>query len=207
MGDDTDPWSDNPEHRVTLSGFCMDSTEVTQAAYGTNPNGYTFSGATLPAEHLSWQEASDHCTGLGKRLPTEAEWEYAARNGGTAPVNAYATGSTTTPTCSTVNALLVAGGCVGQTSAVGSYPASDSGLYDMVGNVWEWIGDRYSPSYYANGQTNPTGPSSGDTRVLRGQSWTGFSVDSATVPMRASYRDYDSPSYRATNIGFRCASN
>lgn len=204
MGWDGDIDADNPEHTVTLSGFWIDAKEVTQAQYtawggDSGHPGYAFPGANNPAENVDWTHASAYCAAQGKRLPTEAEWEYAARNAGTAAVSAYANGKTAVPVaCTDANY----NSCLGSTAAVGSYPASSSGLYDMAGNVYEWVGDWYDAGYYANGQVNPTGPGAGTRRVARGGSW----YNSVGV-LRASFRGYGGPSGRGDLMGFRCASN
>ncbi|MBF0170672.1 MAG: formylglycine-generating enzyme family protein [Nitrospinae bacterium] len=212
MGDNTDSWHDNPEHTVTLSDFCLDAKEVTQAqhqAWGgdTDWSSYWFdadarcggSRETCPAELVDWDNAQAYCVAQGKRLPTEAEWEYAARNGGTAPVNAYATGNVAGPVaCTNANYNF----CHNGTSAVGSYAPSASGLYDMAGNVLEWTGDWYNENYYTDGQMDPTGPLAGASRVARGGSWFNHAGT-----LRASYRSSLRPAESDVNLGFRCAKN
>jgi len=219
MGDDTDggggPGDDNDEHTVTLSDFCIDTKEITQAqhqawgadttwtAYAFDGNGTVACGtrATCPAESVDWTNAQAYCVAQGKRLPTEAEWEYAARNGGTAAVSVYATGNATVPVaCTDANYNNCNAG--GSTSSVGSYATSSSGLFDMAGNVWEWIGDWYGANYYANGQTNPTGPGSGTVRVLRGGGWANIASG-----LRASNRNSRNPVSPHVALGFRCANN
>jgi len=153
--------------------------------------------SNCPVEMVTWQEASDYCTAIGRHLPTEAQWEYASRNGGTAPVNAYATGSATAPVaCTDANY----NNCLGSTIAVGSYAPSASGLYDMAGNVWEWVSDWYDANYYANGQVDPQGPGTGTNRVMRG----GSLVRSPSY-LRASSRFWNVPATRFADVGFRCA--
>jgi iron(II)-dependent oxidoreductase len=217
MGDDTDANGNNPEHTVTLSDFCIDAKEVTQAQHqawhaGVNDTTWVAYGydadalcggsrTTCPAEQVDRTNAQAYCQAQGKRLPREAEWEYAARNGGTAAVNAYATGSVAAPVaCTDANFSNCNGG--GATSAVGSYAASASGLFDMAGNVWEWTGDWYDAAYYADGQVDPTGPGAGANGVVRGGSWNlGVGL------LRASLRSFNLPTDRNFNLGFRCASN
>jgi len=198
--------ADSPEHTVTLSGFSIEKKEVNQTQFqavsGSNPSNNV--GGALPVEQVTWQEATDYCAAIGRRLPTEAEWEYSARDGGTEATSAYANGSTTLPPQCVAGTVATPGAnysnCNGATIAVGSYSASGSGLYDMAGNVWEWTGDWYGSGYYANGQVDPTGPASGMVRVMRGGSWGVI-----YVLLRASNRNNFTPSFRSVVIGFRCA--
>ncbi len=193
-------WYFSDNTTVTLSDFQLEIKEVTQAQFqsvmGSNPS--KFAGDDLPVERVTWQEASDYCTAIGRRLPTNAEWDYAARNGGTAPVDAYSTGNMTEPVaCVEANRET----CVGSTIAVGSYAPSNSGLYDMSGNVWEWVSDwGWDYIYNPDGTTDPTGPASGTERVNRGGGW--YSND----PYRSEQASA-SPTGRNSSIGFRCAAN
>jgi len=149
----------------------------------------------FPVDHRTWayQRLLEWA---GARLPTEAEWEKAAR--GTDGIT-YPWGNTF-PGCSRLNARSSIGWCVGDTARVGNYPsgASPYGALDIVGNVEEWVSDWYSNTYYASSPpNNPTGPTSGDYRVLRGNSWNSSVVHSAS-------RNWGNPTNSSNTIGFRC---
>ena len=204
-----------PYHEVTLDAYEIDETEVTVAAYAacvqagacaepdTGYNGCNW-GAADRAEHpvncVDWGQAGAYCAWAGKRLPTEAEWEKAARG---TDGRRYPWGNAT---ASCDFAVMYDGGVgcgTGTTWPVGSKPAGASpcGALDMAGNVWEWVADRYDSGYYASSpETNPQGPSSGSDRVGRGG---GFGYDAAAL--RVSNRDYAPPGYAGGGLGFRCA--
>jgi formylglycine-generating enzyme required for sulfatase activity len=201
--------SDEIQHTVTLTqGFWLSDHEVTQAEYlaimGNNPS--KFRGGSLPVEQVVWDEAVAYCQKLTEReraagrisaqqayrLPTEAEWEYAARAGTTgarhAELDAIAWWS---------------GNSGGQTRPVKGKEANAWGLHDMIGNVWEWCGDWYG--VYPGGlSTDPMGLSSGSVRVDRGGSWAN---DSGSLPgsLRSAMRGRAFPTVRSYGVGFRPA--
>ena len=190
---------ERPAHQVTLSDYYIGRYEVTQkewqAVMGDNPS--KFYGDNLPVDYVSWNDCQDfinklnQLTGLKFRLPTEAEWEFAARGGKQSKGYKYS-GSD--------NIGVVAwytGNSGGKTHQVGTKEPNELGIYDMSGNVWEWCGDWYG-SYSSSAQTNPTGPSSGSSRVLRGGSW-----NSNARYCRVSNRYYGNPSPRYSLNGFR----
>lgn len=205
----TDAYNDEkPAHQVTVSGYCIGETEVTQALWvavmGTNPSYYTgdfMSDLNRPVEQVSWNACQEfivrlnEITGKNFRLPTEAEWEFAARGGNLSEGNKYAGGNTIGGVAwYAVNAST-------QTQPVATKAANELGLYDMSGNVLEWCQDWYNKSYYSNSPSvNPTGPESGSNRVIRG----GCFLDNARS-CRVSSRNNSSPSITYLGLGLRLA--
>ncbi len=191
----------SPAHRVTLSTYYIGETEVTQALWeavmGNNPS--NFKGANLPVEQVSWEGCQNfirelnRMTGKRFRLPTEAEWEYAARGGNKSQGCKYS-GSNA---IDKVAWYIVNSG--NKTHEVRTKSPNELSIYDMNGNVWEWCQDWYG-SYDASSQTNPSGPSTGSRRVCRGGSWF-----SSAGSCRVSYRNDSTPGYRGSILGLRLA--
>ena len=202
-----------PAHAVALDAYWIDRTEVTNGQYlrcvqagecaepadsaSRTRTSYYGSAAysDYPVVYVDWNQADGYCAWVGARLPTEAEWEYAARgpDGAMYPWGAHVPNDT----------LLNYDGNEGDTTEVGAYPdgASWSGALDMAGNVREWTADWYLHDYYESSPSqNPSGPPSGEYRVLRGGGW-----DDDATPARAIYRDADVPDNTDGTSGFRCA--
>jgi formylglycine-generating enzyme required for sulfatase activity len=164
---------EKPVHRVTLSDYYIGETEVTQglweAVMGSNPS--NFKGSNLPVERVSWDDSQafirklNQLTGRRFRLPTEAEWEYAARGGNRSRGYQYGGSNTLT------DVAWYYDNSKDKTHDVKTKQSNELGLYDMSGNVWEWCQDWYG-DYSSSAQTNPTGPSSGSSRVGRGGCWS-----------------------------------
>jgi formylglycine-generating enzyme required for sulfatase activity len=195
--DDNDHQEDEgPVHKVCVDSFWMGQYEVTQGQWekvmGENPSKFN-KGGNYPVETVSWSDAQGFIkklnsrAGKSYRLPTEAEWEYACRAGGSSK---YCGGND-------VDAVAWYEKNSGTTThTVGGKKANSFGLYDMSGNVWEWCADWYGRSYYVSStQDNPQGPDSGSDRVIRG----GTTIWSA----RAAYRNERSPVNRNYYFGFR----
>jgi formylglycine-generating enzyme required for sulfatase activity len=202
--DECDPEDDEkPSHQVTISkGFWLGQTPVTVGAYKRFARGRgafmppapdfnpAWMNEQMPIVRVTWDDARAYCTWAGGRLPTEAEWEYAARGGSTEArygrldeIAWYADNSG------------------GQAHEVGQKPPNSLGLYDMLGNVWEWVNDWYGHEYYNySPATDPQGPSSGRGRSMRGGCW----VNEARI-VRVSDRNVGGPGDRGlSGWGFRC---
>jgi formylglycine-generating enzyme required for sulfatase activity len=207
MGSTRGEGDEQPIHPVTLDAYWIMRTEVTNAHYircvtsgsCSRPNPGRWQDETYadhPITNVNWAQANAYCMWSDARLPTEAEWEKAARG---ADGRIYPWGNDSP---SYVLALANYKNYVGSTNAVGNYPAGASpyGVLDMAGNVWEWVNDWYADDYYAQSlEYNPTGPSSGERRVLRGGSWS-----SHASYIRADSRHSSNPGQQINNIGFRC---
>ncbi len=208
MGGDTEV-NEKPLHTVTLDGFWIDETEVTNQMYALcvkdgkcqrpaeRPGSYYYETGypDYPVVDIPWNDATAYCEWVGRKLPSEAQWEKAARgpDGNTYPWGNDAPGK---------DLANYARNADGPTK-VGQYPNGKSfyGAYDMAGNVSEWINDWYGDTYYVGSpSSNPPGPASGFWRVLRGGSW--FSVE---FFIRSAARTFVNPAYGVSDIGFRCA--
>jgi formylglycine-generating enzyme required for sulfatase activity len=210
-------WFDDelPEHIVYLEAFWVDRTEVTNRQFRRCVRAGACEAPTTcdwgepsfggqdqgdrPVVCVSWDMAQAYCQWTGARLPTEAEWEKAAR--GDKDRRQYPWGDRK-PDCSLAN-FGGPDGCSGDTDPVGARPAGKSpyGALDMAGNVWEWVADWYDPAYYAlSPAQNPRGPAGGLRKVFRGGSW-GY----PPTFMRAADRARNRPTYAGFNVGFRCA--
>ena len=203
--------NEKPAHQVTLSNYLIGQTEVTQALWqavmGSNPSYFT-GNLSCPVEQVSWQDCQEFIsrlnalTGESFRLPTEAEWEYAARGDGVSVHYKYAGGNNISEVawwgCG-YDEDSPLGNSAFTTHPVGLKKPNELGLYDMSGNVYEWCYDWYA-SYSSAAQTNPTGPASGTNRVTRGGGW-GY----GDVNCRVSHRMSSSPTYRHPCQGLRLA--
>jgi formylglycine-generating enzyme len=194
-GDDKCYDSERPAHDVEIAkGFWLGQTPVTQAAYrrvtGRNPS--NFKGANLPVETVSWDDAQAYCQGIGGRLPTEAEWEYAARAGTAGPRHGDLD-----------RVAWHHGNSGGKTHEVGQKQPNAWGLHDTLGNLWEWVADWFGEAYYQlSAKQDPSGPPAGEARGMRGGSW-----DDGPRVGRAPYRGYGGPGTLNARIGFRCVAD
>jgi formylglycine-generating enzyme len=200
MGSD-DPTVDPlefPFHTVYLDAFYIDTYEVTQRQYndvmGDNPSFWL--GTDLPVDSVSWSEAKSFCEKTGKRLPTEAEWEKAAKGGR----NDKWSGTNELSKLKDY-AWIHDTGANMITHSVGIRKPNGYGIYDMSGNVWEWVSDWYAPDYYKTGpRKNPQGPLKGTYKILRGGNW-----DNHQYEVRTTSRYPKDPDVKFRNNGFRCA--
>ncbi len=192
-----DSADERPKREIYLDAFYIDKFEVTQKEFaqvmGSNPS--EFRGEDLPVDHVSWYEARDYCDKSARRLPTEAEWEKAARSGtvskfywGTVQDDSYAWHWENSSR---------------KTHPIGEKKPNGYGLYDISGNVWEWVADWYDSKYYQTRQSkNPLSPFNGKHRVLRGGSFM-----DKPEGLHVTRRNWDLPGVRFKNFGFRCVSD
>ncbi len=215
MGSKDGKNDEKPIHKVYLDAFYMDVYEVTNAQYKkfmeamgykapTFWNGLHFNKPDQSVVGVSWYDASAYAKWAGKRLPTEAEWEKAARGGLIG--KRYTWGDALTH--DHANYYGIGGRDVWKyTAPVGSFPPNGYGLYDMTGNVWEWCADWYDEDHYSiSPKSNPKGPESGTYKVLRGgSSFSGDSLDGLGVNPRTALRYSTEPTVGyGTHFGFRC---
>jgi formylglycine-generating enzyme required for sulfatase activity len=200
-GDPSCPSDAQPAHEVSLADFAIDATEVTEADYaacvadgGCDPVDGAGSAADLPLFGAAWTDAAAYCAWRGARLPTEAEWERAARG---ADGRRFPWGEEDA-TCS--RAALA--GCASAPVAVATLAGDGPfGTADLIGNVAEWVADYYQSDYYGQAPaSNPSGPASGGERVIRGGSWLDAPADAA-----AWTRRHADPLNPQADVGFRCA--
>jgi formylglycine-generating enzyme required for sulfatase activity len=206
MGSDAGNGDNRPPHKVYLDSYYIDRFEVTvlqykacaatgvckAPAYTGHYNDAQYSNH--PITNVDWYMANTYCQQREARLPTEAEWEKAARG---SDGRTYPWGEDINSTLANYN------NTIGDTAAVGSYEQGKSpyGIYDMAGNVWEWVSDWFDGNYYpASPYSNPTGPSSGQDKVLRGGS-----LDNQDWGVSTYFRNPKVPTYNNGDIGFRCA--
>jgi formylglycine-generating enzyme required for sulfatase activity/ABC-type phosphate/phosphonate transport system substrate-binding protein len=193
---------EKPQRSVFLDAYWIYKHEVSNGQYRSCIEEGICSGSLsrypadrYPAAYISSYQAEVYCNWIGGRLPTEAEWEKAARGNST---TLYSWGDDS-PSCNRANYE----GCVGASSTLGSYPdgANSYGIQDLAGNVWEWVSDWYGSSYYrqSGNINNPFGPESGEYRVIRGGGW-----GSPEEKLRISERGWVTPNWNQSTVGFRC---
>jgi len=204
MGYDAGQGDEQPTHPVTVSSFSLYKYEVTNEQYEAfcKATGHRraafaderrYSQPKQPVVGVTWDDASAYARWAGARLPTEAEWEYAARgtDGRLYPWGSSRPSSRRAQYEQTTAAV-----------AVGSFAegVSPFGVHDMAGNAWEWVADYYAYDYYRRSPAkDPTGPEQGQRRVLRGGNW-GYPTE-----LRATFRAYEKPGFSSMHVGFRCA--
>ncbi len=191
---------EKPAHKVTLSDFNISKYEVTQdewqSVMGSNPS--QFKGDKLPVERVSWENVQTYLkklnskTGKKYRLPTEAEWKYAAKGGDKSKNYEYSGSNILNEVAWNKD------NSGGETHEVGAKKANELGIYDMSGNIWEWCSDWFDGVDSVSPTNNPTGPSSGSSHVLRGGSWGDDSRGCRVVGL-----NFNTPTNRNTYIGFR----
>ncbi|MGB8983806.1 MAG: SUMF1/EgtB/PvdO family nonheme iron enzyme [Anaerolineales bacterium] len=207
MGSDNGSDDEGPSHEVTLAAYWIDKTEVTNSMYRQcvdqgrckpprDPEYYSANNyADHPVVYVDWEDAQRYCEWAGRRLPTEAEWENAARG----------PSGNLLPWAGSLDCLHANyGSCAGEAKAVGSYPQGKSayGALDMFGNVWEWVFDKYDANYYKlSVSVDPAGPVSGKHNILRGAAWDTLDA----LKLRLTFRYNRDPNSTGGSYGFRCA--
>lgn len=197
---------DRPVHTVALDAFYLDTHEVTNARYAAfvrttgHPSPYHWVGGNVPKgeEHhpvfnVTWEDANAYCAWAGKRLPTEAEWERAARGG--LDRSDYPWGDRADAKAARYGAS--------QPGPAGAFAPNAFGLYDMAGSASEWCQDWFERLYYQGSpRRNPKGPESGAHKVIRGGAWS-----DTQFRVTVFFRNWVRPNQRTPNIGFRCAAD
>lgn len=209
IGNDNDLKDQRPRHKVVLKAFFIDNHEVNNAQYlrFAEAVGHrlpyfwkdtTLNDPQMPVTGVSWGDADAYCKWMGGRLPTESEWEAAA--GGGLRNQSYPWEDS--PSKELANYIYDPDEDPEGLKPVGQYPPNGYGLYDMAGNVYEWVSDYYAPKFYSDstGWKNPSGPVKGNTRVIRGGAW-----NYTEEFMQIYRRNRAKPSDRFRYIGFRCA--
>ncbi|MBC8505814.1 MAG: formylglycine-generating enzyme family protein [Chloroflexi bacterium] len=225
MGSDSGVFIELPIHTVTLNDYYIDQFEISNAQYAecldvgicqptTDTTAFASSYsrrlyygseeyADYPVIYANWYEAQEYCEWRGARLPTEAEWEKAARGGLEGKLYPWGDDAPVCEAGATNGAKFDDNDACNNTDTaqVGNYSPNGYGLYDMAGNVWEWVSDWYDEEYYADSpDSNPSGPEEGSYPVIRGGSW-----GSSAEHLRVSDRRFNDPLSGSLNIGFRCA--
>jgi formylglycine-generating enzyme required for sulfatase activity len=208
MGDD----ESSPLHDVYVSAFYLDQFEITTARYArflattgslTPPDDWDEldlkADGTLPVVGVAWHDADAYCRWVGKRLPTEAEWEKAARDG---DARTYPWGNAEPTSALAAYSRTAELPYQGGVSPVGAHAAGQShdGVQDLAGNVSEWVGDWYSESIDRDDIRDPAGPPDGMGKVIRGSGW-----QDPVERLNSARRYYASPDHRSDDLGFRCA--
>lgn len=205
MGNNNGGSNEKPEHKVKVKSFYIDKYEVTVEQYlkfcdetGRQKPAATWSlESNHPISNISWEDANSYAQWAGKRLPTEAEWEFAARGGNKSKNYTYSGGN------ELEKVAWHAENSDGKPHPVGKKNPNELGIFDMSGNVKEWCADWYSEDYYSfSTSDNPQGPITGERKVFRGSSW--FS-QAATI--RLTIRGHNISSFYIDNLGFRCATD
>jgi formylglycine-generating enzyme required for sulfatase activity len=218
LGNESGDPDEKPIHIVSLNSFNISKYEVTfdqydlfcEATGRTKPTDNGWGRGNRPITNVSWNDANDFCqwvsnqTGKTVRLPTEAEWEFAAKGGKLSNGFLYSGGDSLNETSWNFS------NSVGQTHPVGTKKGNELGIFDMSGNVWEWCSDWYNENYYSlSPNVNPMGSINGSQKVIRGGSWASFTVPGGEGEIvvngcRVSDRGSSSPSLKGADFGFRC---
>jgi formylglycine-generating enzyme required for sulfatase activity len=199
MGNNKKEAEDNMAHQVRVNSFKIDKFEVSQAEFykimGKNPS--FFKGPSLPVTNICWQDAFDYATKVGKRLPTEAEWEYAAKGGKKSGKTTYSGGE------DPVVVAWINKSSGGKLQRIGTKKANELGIYDMSGNASEWVNDWYA-EFTKQSWDNPQGPKKSSFKTIRGGSFNDHKKYASTT-----YRTYNKNIPEAQNkfTGFRCAAD